>query len=272
MIQSKYRKLNYKSKKKIRTNPEEWIIVENCHEAIIAKEQFDMVQKLNKNPAFFKYGDKPTHNYLLKGLLKCAECGAPLQVVYSDSVLKNHGEYRLRTVCYSRQKNKKLCTTHSNYIKDIEAAVLEDVRHVCTKYLQEMDPEAFYELAKKEETLKSAYDKKQVKKLIQETKNIKTYLNKIYKYKITKLKFQSELDEVQKKKQAIEEKIAQKKGALENDELKALVEDFVTLKEPTPLLLHQLIEKITIDESKNITIFYAFQELKGLSDKEAVAE
>ena len=45
MIQSKYRKLNYKSKKKIRTNPEEWIIVENCHEAIIAKEQFDMVQK-----------------------------------------------------------------------------------------------------------------------------------------------------------------------------------------------------------------------------------
>ena len=106
---------------------------------------------------------------------------------------------------------------------------------------------------------------------------------KIYKDKITEViseddylamqaEFQSELDEVQKKKQAIEEKIAQKKGALENDELKALVEDFVTLKEPTPLLLHQLIEKITIDESKNITIFYAFQELKGLSDKEAVAE
>ncbi|MCI7789256.1 MAG: recombinase family protein [Lachnospiraceae bacterium] len=283
MIQSKYRKLNYKSKKKIRTNPEEWIIVENCHEAIIAKEQFDMVQKLNKNPAFFKYGDKPTHNYLLKGLLKCAECGAPLQVVYSDSVLKNHGEYRLRTVCYSRQKNKKLCTTHSNYIKDIEAAVLEDVRHVCTKYLQEMNPEAFYELAKKEETLKSTYDKKQVKKLEEEANNIKRYLQKIYKDKITEViseddyltmqaEFQSELDEVQKKKQAIEEKIAQKKGTLENDELKALVEDFVTLKEPTPLLLHQLIEKITIDESKNITIFYAFQELKGLSDEEAVAE
>ena len=50
-----------------------------------------------------------------------------------------------------------------------------------------------------------------------------------------------------------------------------MVEDFLNLKEPSPLLLYQLIEKVTIDEAKNITIYYAFQELSGLVDEEVTA-
>lgn len=283
IIQSKYRKLNYKSKKKIRTKPDEWIIVDECHEPIISKEIFNMVQRISKNPTFFRFGDKPAHNYLLKGLLRCAECGAPLKTVYSDSVLKNHGEYRLRTVCYTKQKNRNLCTTHSNYIKDVEAAVLEDVREVCSRYLRVINPETLMELVRREEEKHGfAYDQKQLKKLDEEAENIKKYQKKIYKDKITDViseedysimyaDFQMQLENVLGKKQELEEKIVQKKGFLDNDELKQLVEDFLNLKEPSPLLLHQLIEKITIDEAKNITIYYAFQELSGLVDEEVTA-
>lgn len=280
IIQSKYRKLNYKSKKKIRTKPEEWIIVDDCHEPIISKEMFDMVQKICKNPTFFKYGDKSVHNYLLKGLLRCAECGAPLKTVYSESVLKNHGEYRLRTVCYTKQKNRNLCTTHSNYIKDVEAAVLEDVREVCRRYLRVINPETLMEFARQEEEKNGfVYDQKQFKKLEDEAENIKRYMQKIYKDKITEViseedyatmyaDFQRELKDVLEKKQELEEKSAQKKGLLDNDGLKQLVEDFLNIKEPSALLLHLLIEKITIDEAKNITIYYAFQELLSLEDEE----
>lgn len=283
IIQSKYRKLNYKSKKKIRTKPDEWIIVDECHEPIISKEIFNMVQRISKNPTFFRFGDKPAHNYLLKGLLRCAECGAPLKTVYSDSVLKNHGEYRLRTVCYTKQKNRNLCTTHSNYIKDVEAAVLEDVREVCSRYLRVINPETLMELVRREEEKHGfTYDQKQLKKLDEEAENIKKYQKKIYKDKITDViseedysimyaDFQMQLENVLGKKQELEEKIVQKKGFLDNDELKQLVEDFLNLKEPSPLLLHQLIEKITIDEAKNITIYYAFQELSGLVDEEVTA-
>lgn len=232
IIQSKYRKLNYKSKKKIRTKPDEWIIVDGCHEPIISKEIFDMVQNISKNPTFFKYGDKPVHNYLLKGLLRCAECGAPLKTVYSESVLKNHGEYRLRTVCYTRQKNRNLCTTHSNYIKDVEAAVLEDVREVCARYLRVINPEILLEHAMQEEKKCGfAYAQKQLA-------------------------------------EEAEEKLAQKEGCLDNEALKQLAEDFLSLKEPSPLLLHLLIEKITIDEVKNITIYYTFQELSSFENDE----
>ena len=139
------------------------------------------------------------------------------------------------------------------------------------------------ELARKEEEKHGfGYDQKQLKKLEEEAKNIKRYMQKIYKDKITEViseedyatmyaDFQRELKDVLEKKQEIEEKIAQKKGFLDNDELKQLVEDFLNLKEPLPLLLHQLIEKITIDEAKNITIYYAFQELSGLVDEEVTA-
>lgn len=45
MVQGKEKKLSYKSKKVVTVPPQQWIVVENTHEAIISKEQFEAVQK-----------------------------------------------------------------------------------------------------------------------------------------------------------------------------------------------------------------------------------
>ena len=46
-VQGKTKKINYKLKKTVKNNPNDYIIVENTHEAIIDKETFNYVQTLH---------------------------------------------------------------------------------------------------------------------------------------------------------------------------------------------------------------------------------
>ncbi|MCL2397508.1 MAG: recombinase family protein [Defluviitaleaceae bacterium] len=68
LVQSKYKKLNYKSSKLLSTDQDAWIKMPNAHEAIVAQEAFDKAQRLLEATAC----PKPSkHKYLLSGLLKC---------------------------------------------------------------------------------------------------------------------------------------------------------------------------------------------------------
>lgn len=65
-------KVSYKIKKCRRIPKEDWIIVEDMHEPIISKEQFQEVQDLMKKRTSTR---TRKHDHVLKGLLKCGECG-----------------------------------------------------------------------------------------------------------------------------------------------------------------------------------------------------
>ena len=65
-VQGKTKKINYKLKKTVKNNPNDYIIVENTHEAIIDKDTFNYVQTLL--PKNVKRPEKKRF-YLLDGLL-----------------------------------------------------------------------------------------------------------------------------------------------------------------------------------------------------------
>mgnify|MGYP002624459924 CR=1 FL=1 len=72
------------------------VVVENAHEAIISKEQFDMVQMIHAKRQE-KYGTTAFQSkYLLTGMLFCGHCGARYYK-------RNTGKYAYYT-CYSRSK------------------------------------------------------------------------------------------------------------------------------------------------------------------------
>ncbi|HHU54975.1 MAG TPA: hypothetical protein GXZ63_04075 [Mollicutes bacterium] len=76
MTQNRRKKINYKSKKVVKTNPEEWIVVKDTHEPIIDKRTFELVQKLySKNKNMSK-----SNSLLLRGFLICKECGHKLGI------------------------------------------------------------------------------------------------------------------------------------------------------------------------------------------------
>ncbi len=61
---------------------DEWEIVENCHEAIVSREQWDRVQKLiDRRPTIMQGNSCPFYN-LFHGLVYCATCGKSMEVRY----------------------------------------------------------------------------------------------------------------------------------------------------------------------------------------------
>ena len=103
------------------------VIVENAHEAIISKEQFDIAQII-RTKRHEKYGlSSFKSKHLLTGMLFCGKCGARYYCRHSN---------RLYYACYSRTKQiKKMvkdpnCKNRIWKAKELEAKVEEKVREL----------------------------------------------------------------------------------------------------------------------------------------------
>ena len=76
MVQGKNRKINYKVKKSSPIARENWIRVENTHEAIIPEESFQYVQSLLEIDT--RIAPKRKSVYLFSGFVRCGDCGEPM--------------------------------------------------------------------------------------------------------------------------------------------------------------------------------------------------
>ncbi len=132
-VQGRIKKLNYKSKKRIRQPKEDWIVVENTHAAIIDRETFAAVQQLL---AGRRHTRSRTHDHLLKGLIFCHACGCPLSVICRKNAA---GEDVLYYVCRTYQRFPKagVCTSHCIGEKRVREAVLDAIWKRCASYLRE---------------------------------------------------------------------------------------------------------------------------------------
>ena len=131
----------------------EWEIIENCHEAIVSREQWDRVQKLiDRRPAVSGENKCPFYN-LFHGLVYCATCGKSMQVRYEKvgRTGKNRFTGEMREpidkayyICqtYNRM-GKNACTSHKIEARDLYNLVLSDIMEHGKMALQ--DAEAFYD-------------------------------------------------------------------------------------------------------------------------------
>ncbi|MCI8964814.1 MAG: recombinase family protein [Clostridia bacterium] len=103
LVQHKYSKLNYKTKKVINVPKNQYIIIKNNHEPIIDRNIFNSVQIiLDKKSNEWNYTASKLH--LLQGLVLCKKCKS--KITYN----KNHGK-DFRCVCSSYKRNgSKFCS------------------------------------------------------------------------------------------------------------------------------------------------------------------
>lgn len=109
LVQGRYGKLTYKSKtSKEKKNPDEWIIVEGVHEAIVSKEDFERVQALKKSRGLYNRNASTSRAVanVFSGLIKCKICGRSL--ILSGSGQLNKGARYLR--CSGRKTGIAKCT------------------------------------------------------------------------------------------------------------------------------------------------------------------
>ena len=118
-VQCKKRVQSYRTKKIVPNKREDWIIVENMHQAIVSQELFDTVQKaLNGRLRFVKNTGEPQ---IFSKLFYCAECGRCM--LHHDRT--NHPKY------YScgkyRENGANACTSHHITYDNLCEIVLNDI-------------------------------------------------------------------------------------------------------------------------------------------------
>ena len=112
---------NYKTKVRRNVPKEEWIIVENTHERIISKEEFDHVQDILSVKA---HPRRHEFENILQGCVFCGECGH--RMTQATKTKKNGKRYLLR--CTNHFANPEECKrNHSIFYDELINKVQKDL-------------------------------------------------------------------------------------------------------------------------------------------------
>lgn len=265
MVQNRRSKINYKVKKVIKNNPNDYIVVENTHEAIIDKEIFYEVQKrIPKN----KGRNEKKEIHLLDGLLYCGDCGHRISITS-----RRKKDNRCYTICnyYRTYMRQKLCTTHSNNYDELEKAIIKSLTEMCLDYINKdkIKNRALNNLKENNKT----NDKNELEKLINDIRQINDNLDIIYidklnkkitedQFERVKVKLENELNIKEKRYNELNNDIRDNiDEEYKNKIINKYIDKFLSMKEPSRDLIINLIDRIEVFEDKTINIKVSFNNM-----------
>lgn len=121
MVQGKNQKINYKVKQSRAVSSEQWIRVQDTHEAIIPRTYFDRVQEIMQLDTRTAPSEKNV--YPLSGLVRCGDCEQ--NMVRRSTAKKNKVYYYLHCSSY---RNGEGCTSHIISEEKLMSAVITFVK------------------------------------------------------------------------------------------------------------------------------------------------
>lgn len=262
MVQGRSRKISYKSKKRVRMDPEDWVVVEDTHEPLVTEEEFRKVRMLVESR---RHTRSRTYDFLLKGLIYCHECGYPMAVINRK---KSNGEDCLYFVCRTYQRFTKagLCSCHSIKEETVTNAVIGQVREICKKYarLDQLTPMG-------ERAVREAEEARPVKRemdgLTVKIAGLTARLDRVYMDKLSDLLAEEDFARIYQKIKAertvLEQRLfnltAQAEKTVDHEALaEELVNRFLSAADQNRALLVSLIERIEYSEDKQLYLHFRF--------------
>ena len=281
VVQNKTKKINYKSKKKIKNSKEEYLYMENHHKPIIDLETWNVAQQIlnKKENQKIKEGDE-----LLKPFLYCAHCHNHLSVSHRKRKYKSGEKIDTYIICATAlsRKSRKICYHQYNTYHIVEEKVFEAIKETIKEYLDSklFDNEiALNNLLHKQKGKSEVYER--MKSVDEEIEILNEKMKMLYNDRLNKMIEESDFmlffdglkiqkDKANKRKQEIQDEINQieKENIREKIEkkMKETMEGLLSGKKFNKEILTQLIEKIEIDKDKNINIQYRFMELNFIGE------
>ena len=259
-VQGKTKKINYKLKKTVKNNPDDYIIVENTHEAIIDRDTFNYVQTLL--PKNVKRPEKKRF-YLLDGLLYCGDCKHRITIRYQTKTGRSY------TTCdYYRTYSKyHVCTTHTNNYEALERVILDNIIGVCKKYLDKNKvKDSIGNISPLDNTLKI---KKQIESLglinNKLTENLdKTYMNMLKgiideeQYVRVSESLKQEIENNRKNIDNLKNENSES-NKIDKKLIDKYINEFLSLENLVRELIINLVEKIYIYQDKQVDIIFTFK-------------
>lgn len=275
MVQNVHTKKSFREKKIVKTNEEDWIIVEGTHEPIIDKDTFERVQNLLD--ANYR---QPTPEYQrnFKGLMYCHECGHKIGVGNPKRDNRPIEKQYVYTYCNFYRKNSAYnkCTPHTMNYNNLEEQLMDIISNVCKKYIDLVGYEDIVEKRKK--TLSTYTDtlEKKIGKLEIDIKSIDLKIEKLYmdrlddiispdtykkltdKFEEQKQKKQNEIDEL---KLTVEE-YKEKNSVEDLLETQKIVKEYLkTRKNPPRELILKIVDRIEIHQDKTVDLYFKLKQL-----------
>ena len=260
-------KQSYKDKTPIMNPPEEWLIFENTHEAIVDAETWELAQKLRKTP---RRHDTLGEANPLTGLVFCADCGAKMMNHRSKGGTENNPYpsdfYDCSTYTLAHQKRTHACSGHYIRSKVLRELILETIRAASTFAISDRD--AFLEKVRSASQLRQAEAAKETKrKLNKEKKRISeldTIIKKLYESfavgRITGERFDSLLAEYEAEQKKLTASVSEMETQMsafveDTDRAKQFLElarKYTDFSELTTPMINEFVEKIIVHAPEKI--------------------
>lgn len=125
MVQGRRRVLSYKTKKRAVVPQEDWIVIENTHEAIVDRDTWIKTQSVDKRVKRART-KKDYEINLFGGIIRCADCGAAM--AYSTRTQHGKTAHFYRCSRYNTH-GKEICQSHRIDAELLTQIVLVDIRY-----------------------------------------------------------------------------------------------------------------------------------------------
>lgn len=132
MVQCKRKVSSFKTKKRLVTSPEDWVIVEDTHEAIIDRFTWECVQRrmdsTKRAPSHHSIRVNSTDEVnIFSGIIRCADCGAAM--AFNRKVGKSGAERRFYRCSRYANSGSKSCSMHTIDADTLESIILSDIQY-----------------------------------------------------------------------------------------------------------------------------------------------
>lgn len=269
-LQGKSITLNYKNKKQIEKEKEEWIRVEDTHEAIISKEIFAIANTMLKRDLNNSRGKDKID--IFTGMLFCKECGS--------SLIRRTVKYKEREEIFyicSKYNKEKSCSRHS--IK--EETLIKAVSKIMKSYIE--FNEKLYSKAQRIDINKNLKDN-QIPILKREKAMTEELLSSLYldlkedviskeEYQLFRKNYTEKLTKLDESIEYRLKKQEDTKGKIDKNKSWIIdINRYKNLSEIDRLSVVLLIDKIFISEDKTIDVRFNHAEELSLLEEMTKAD
>jgi Site-specific recombinases, DNA invertase Pin homologs len=236
--------------------PEDWIVVEGMHEALVDQDTFDIVQEKLRS----RQRPRDDGNYsLFAGLIKCGECRKALTIRKTNA---KHPQMIYSCKTYNAF-GKHHCTQHRIEFDKLYKLVIDEIRQLARKALADRDgaAEQLAENCSAEQRAQSESLARQIMKNKERLEILEKMISRLYEdmisgkiseanFEVMIKKAQDEQAEVRKAIEQDQELLKQSMQSTENArKWLEMVQDYVQIDELTPEILHRLIKEIVVHEA-----------------------
>ncbi|MEY8233509.1 recombinase family protein [Oscillospiraceae bacterium 50-16] len=270
-------KESYKDKRAVVHAPEDWLIFEDTHEAIVDKETWELAQKLRKTP---RRHDTIGEANPLTGLVYCADCGAKMynqRTRGSDAKPYPSDAYECSSYKLAGQRRTAVCSNHHISTKALRTLILETIRSA-SAYAISNEAE-FMRAASEVRQAQAAKDlKRKLNKDRRRCEELDTIIKKLYEsYAVGRIgeeRFDTLLIGYEQEQTTLRQSVTEAESALDSFEqdtanverFLALAKKYTDFSELTTPMINEFIEKIVVhapekvdgDRTQEVDIYLKF--------------